>query len=386
MIHTKSLIRRLAYVPWLLALGLVVGWTGTAGAAAITLELDQTEVREDAGRTIIKVTAKANEATTAPIHVVLSYFDSDAAEGDQEPFNQRYRMEVPTLIIPKKDKAADAKITGDIVFLPVDDNFRGANGDFQDNGLLDDLTITITGQAGAGNTVASKAFKLVDNDKLTRNLKLRFPDPGSLNKEDEQNDVDVEIYIDGARLASKHSFDIVFKNTVGDDRNDLFDKTEMTLDDASGKTILVRDSQYRSTTAKINLGRRKKTATGTITLDPFNVPGYVAIEAAFPFGLSGRLAALTGFGTATGTEPEVTTAGQLSEGVYNLDRFPGDTDDRIDATLTQNFLVVQGIDLNSDKDTGDVIVLTADGTPVDNTKLPQTLMEQLIRPIRVLTT
>ena len=32
MIHTKSLIRRLAYVPWLLALGLVVGWTGTAEA------------------------------------------------------------------------------------------------------------------------------------------------------------------------------------------------------------------------------------------------------------------------------------------------------------------------------------------------------------------
>ena len=28
MLHTKLLIRRLAYVPWLLAAGLVLGWAG----------------------------------------------------------------------------------------------------------------------------------------------------------------------------------------------------------------------------------------------------------------------------------------------------------------------------------------------------------------------
>ena len=33
MIHTKSLIRRLAYVPWLLAFGLVLGWAGEAAGA-----------------------------------------------------------------------------------------------------------------------------------------------------------------------------------------------------------------------------------------------------------------------------------------------------------------------------------------------------------------
>ena len=32
MIHTKLLIRRLAYVPWLLAFGLVLGWAGEAQA------------------------------------------------------------------------------------------------------------------------------------------------------------------------------------------------------------------------------------------------------------------------------------------------------------------------------------------------------------------
>ena len=40
MIHTKSLIRRLAYVPWLLAFGLVLGWAGEA-QAAITSKVGQ---------------------------------------------------------------------------------------------------------------------------------------------------------------------------------------------------------------------------------------------------------------------------------------------------------------------------------------------------------
>ena len=40
MIHTKSLVRRLAYVPWLLAFGLVLGWAGEAQAQAIKLSLD----------------------------------------------------------------------------------------------------------------------------------------------------------------------------------------------------------------------------------------------------------------------------------------------------------------------------------------------------------
>ena len=44
MIHTKLLIRRLAYVPWLLAFGLVLGWAGEAQAQqTIKLSVDKTE-------------------------------------------------------------------------------------------------------------------------------------------------------------------------------------------------------------------------------------------------------------------------------------------------------------------------------------------------------
>ena len=103
MIHTKSLIRRLAYVPWLLALGLVVGWTGTAEAQSITLTLDKTEVREDAGTTEITVKAKAAAKVSGNVHVVLSY--SHPAGSD--PFNTRYRMTVPTLIITARQRRDD---------------------------------------------------------------------------------------------------------------------------------------------------------------------------------------------------------------------------------------------------------------------------------------
>ena len=50
MIHTKLLIRRLAYVPWLLAFGLVLGWAGEAQADEtdkVTLSVDKSHVRED---------------------------------------------------------------------------------------------------------------------------------------------------------------------------------------------------------------------------------------------------------------------------------------------------------------------------------------------------
>ena len=54
MIHTntKSLIRRLDYVPWLLAAGLVLGLIGAEEATAqsqVRLSLDTYEVNERAG-------------------------------------------------------------------------------------------------------------------------------------------------------------------------------------------------------------------------------------------------------------------------------------------------------------------------------------------------
>ena len=65
MIHTKSLIRRLDCIPWLLTIGLVLGWAGESTAQiagtgyTVLLTLDEPElrIRENAGKTPVKVTA-----------------------------------------------------------------------------------------------------------------------------------------------------------------------------------------------------------------------------------------------------------------------------------------------------------------------------------------
>ena len=412
MIHTKSLIRRLAYVPWLLALGLVVGWTGTAEAVGITLSLDKSSVREDAGTTEITVTAKSDGKTDGPIHVILSY------EATADPLNQRFRMVVPTIVIPAGDKKSGS---GAISFIPVNDNYRGVTGDYQDNGAADDLKITIDGDAGTSggnvNTVTETTLTMIDDDKLTRNLKLMF-DPMPISREAEGTDVEVTLYVDGSRLASKHSFDIVYKNTVGDLRNDLFDQTPATrqvildLLDANtdgtvdrSEDVLVRDSQYRANTVRINLGRRKREASETITFDPFNFPGHAAIEAALraPDSRS-RFLALSdpttddagypvdnddsswltrnadptlqtpprshfAVGASFHTPSAATTSDANDERRYQLVRAnkPARKDNKTAANFdatgrmvenVRNYLEVRGIDLNSDGDTGDVIPLT----------------------------
>ena len=59
MLHTKLLLRRLACVPWLLAAGLVLGWSGKAAAqdVNISLSVNSTVISEDAGATNVVVTA-----------------------------------------------------------------------------------------------------------------------------------------------------------------------------------------------------------------------------------------------------------------------------------------------------------------------------------------
>ena len=76
MIHTKLLIRRLAYVPWLLTFGLVLGWAGEA-QAEITLELDKKSIREEAGVTQIKVTAKTSDPLPTVTGIILDFGEAE---------------------------------------------------------------------------------------------------------------------------------------------------------------------------------------------------------------------------------------------------------------------------------------------------------------------
>ena len=150
MIHTKFLIRRLAYVPWLLAFGLVLGWAGEAQAIDVTeVKVSPKTVREDAGPTPITVTIKNTKAKAGGETVQLSLV-APPVSGDEVPaLNSRYRLEGSLIITV----AADAETgTGTFTLIPINDKFRGAIDDYKDDGLedgvhLDDLVLTVEARA-----------------------------------------------------------------------------------------------------------------------------------------------------------------------------------------------------------------------------------------------
>ncbi len=270
MIHMKSLIRRLAGGSWLLAAGLVLGWEGAASAVEITLSLDKTKVREDAGKTMITAKAKVAADAAADIAVVLSLDDATNAQND------RYRIsKLPTIIIPKGKKEA----TGEITFTPINDKLRGTN--YQNNGADDDLDIDIEGDAGSSHTVVPSGgvtLTLVDDDKISDSFDLSF-DPGDLSNEASSTSVTVTGALNGSLSGVNATYTLAFRNAVSIDVTDFPHAT----DDAGRDTlILTRDSDYAATAASLTLRKKRVSGRATISIDPKEskkYDAYIALEA-----------------------------------------------------------------------------------------------------------
>ena len=285
MIHTKSLIRRLACGSWLLAAGLVLGWAGAASAVRVDLTLDKTKVREDAGKTSIVAKAKVGADAAADINVVLSASDPQNAQ------NVRYRLEqLPTITIPKGKKEA----TGTIIFTPIDDKLRGTDQK-NDPAATEDLVITITGNAGASNSVnhatagtnVGVMFTLVDDDKISTSFDLSF-DPGDLSNEAGRTSVTVTGSLNGSLAAKNSSYTLAFKNPRGITIAQYNAGIDPDLtDDAAGiaakdTLILTRDADYAGTTNPLTLRRKRVSGKATITIDPKETKKYdahIALEA-----------------------------------------------------------------------------------------------------------
>ena len=77
MLHTKSLIRRLTHVPWLLTAGLVLGWVGVEKAEAVDvrLKLNRYEVYEHES-------TKGGKQASVTIEVTAQIFESSAADAE----------------------------------------------------------------------------------------------------------------------------------------------------------------------------------------------------------------------------------------------------------------------------------------------------------------
>ena len=231
----KLFTRRLAHLPWLLAVGLALGWTPVA--AEIRLSVDKDRIHEDAGRTEITVIAEnyddSNNVANVPNDTYVNLTPSTAG------LNSRFNIELPTLII----RQGRSQASGTIIFIPIDDNLKG-NDDI-DDGIADDLTITINGSAGT-IPVFSTSITLIDDDKASQNIRLTFS-PATLSKRAGPTEIVVTAELDGKVMTSDVSFQLL-------------------IDEASSSVR--RDTDYSATLASIEIRRRKSSGTATITITP----------------------------------------------------------------------------------------------------------------------
>ncbi len=259
MLYTKLFMQRLACVPWLLAVGLVLGWAGEAAAQDLKLSVNPESVREDAGATDIAVTAQTTDDTAADTdtYVLLSV--------SHEGLNSRFYIRLTLLRIPAGEKSATATIT----LTPI-------NNDVVDT----DLPVEIRGNAGI-KTVESATITLIDDDKDSQNIALSA-DIVELNRFDGATEIAVTATLNGKVLRQATSFVL----TIGDHpdlgANPNADTNgDGTIDDADAtkdNREAQRDLDYTVTLAPLTIPRNKVSGTATIIITPRNrLPGTIRV-------------------------------------------------------------------------------------------------------------
>ncbi len=296
MIHTKLLIRRLAYVPWLLAFGLMLGWAGEA-QAQITLSLDKSSVREEAGATTITVTAKTTGALANATSVVLDFGQTAETVTDAPAFGtggkadfgsrkgaltgdplaapadgefDRYLITLPSLTFAA-GAAAAATTTGTITFTPLDDNIIGNS--HTDDGTAN-LKIWITGTSGTGGPdVTGTSFLLIDNDQATDRISLSF-NPATLSQEAGSTTVTVTATIDGELVKKALAIPLVVRGTASPGGDALTFEAPAAPNNVEG----IRDTDYNlPSLPTVTIPRNRVSGTATFTLDPKKGPRWIGI-------------------------------------------------------------------------------------------------------------
>ena len=261
MRHTKFLLQRLACVPWLLAAGLALGWSGEAAAQAdYLLSVNPNSVREDAGATEIAITVEVTNDTAVDTdtYVLLSL--------SSEGLNSRFFIGLTTLMILSGEKKATETLT----FIPINDDIAD-----------EDLPIVISGNAGGGKTVESATIALIDDDKESSSISLSA-DIVELNRFDGATEITVTATLDGKVLNEETIFALTISdhpdltddpNTDTDGDGDI-DDADATKDNREAE----RDLDYTATLPTLTIPRNAISGTATITITPRSrLPGTIRV-------------------------------------------------------------------------------------------------------------
>ena len=151
-----------------------------------TLSLNASNVREDAGVTNITVIVEVSDDETVAQDTSVPL----RLGTNQTGLNSRFRIEFPTLTIPKGKK----EVEGTIRFTPIDDDDDEADEDLPD----DDLVVTIR-TVGALTADASTDIRLVDTDKASTVINLSVSH-ASISKRSDRTEVVVTATLNGRKV------------------------------------------------------------------------------------------------------------------------------------------------------------------------------------------
>ena len=116
MKYAKLQMPRLSCIPWLLAVGLLLGWADSSRAVEIKTTMSPSIVREDADAQDITVKFTVSEAAASDIFILVSPVGPTAAYT-----NVLYRLSIPSFTIKKGKKEA----TGVVRFTPINNDYIG---------------------------------------------------------------------------------------------------------------------------------------------------------------------------------------------------------------------------------------------------------------------
>ena len=391
MILTKSLIRHLAYVPWLLSAGLVLGWAGEAQAQTVKLSVDKTHVREDGGAVTIKVTAKTYNAdgdhaalgvervvqlrADAPFYLVDGPNRGDSQQNPVQGFGRRFTMTLPTIVIPKDQK----EVSVESVFTPIptnhenNDNVTTGDNPYKATDRIPnfDLPVYLTGDSGdavkvdkdgSGTNVEAQRknsieIRMVDADRHTFRIELAL-NPTKVSKETEETAVTVTARLDGGPTVNETLSFLLRQTAPSEDEN------------GNPKPEAGRDVDYDITLSTLTIPKNKSSGSTTICIAPKDAgTGFIGISSLAELIIKGTDINLD-FDLRDEYAATVPTPLGQTDDDLTIPGTPGPT------VSTQEFILY--MDANGDGDTVDSVPILfqpedfdPDGTTDDVATLPE---------------
>ena len=204
MIHAKLLLRRLACVPWLLAIGLALVELTATPVAALELTATPNVIREDAGETTILLEASLDYVPTANTEVLFTIADSPSGDSDFD-----FDTEVATRDVDYRAQVVPLTISaGQTVGMTT---LNVTPRDNSEESLAKIFTVT----ASVGGTRASTGIKIADDETPTTEIWLAL-NPNEVYEGAGETEVIVTGTLNGRAFDADTTVRVAIDETVED--------------------------------------------------------------------------------------------------------------------------------------------------------------------------